>query len=46
MTRILVIDDDDQVRLMLRMTLERAGYEVSVASNGAEGVACHRNVMS
>ena len=33
MARILVIDDDDQVREMLRQTLEREGYEVVVAED-------------
>ena len=38
MKRILVIDDDDQMRQMLKQTLERAEYEVIDASNGNEGV--------
>ena len=38
MTRILLIDDDVQVREMLRQMLERAGYEVVDASSGREGL--------
>jgi len=36
---ILVVEDEDTVRRLLTVTLERAGYHVVVASNGAEGVA-------
>jgi DNA-binding response OmpR family regulator len=32
--RILVVDDNDQIRGMLRLMLETAGYEVSDAANG------------
>ncbi|MBU1238779.1 response regulator [Myxococcota bacterium] len=39
MARILLIDDDFQIRLMLRMTFEEAGYTVEVAENGKEGIA-------
>ncbi|HEV8112316.1 MAG TPA: response regulator [Planctomycetota bacterium] len=35
MSRILVVDDDDAFRAMLRETLERAGHEVHDAPNGA-----------
>jgi len=34
MARILVVDDDEHFRTMLRMTLERAGYEVLEADDG------------
>lgn len=34
MPRILVVDDDEQIRAMLRMTLEREGYEVAEAGDG------------
>lgn len=36
--RILIIDDEEHIRRMMRLTLEVAGYEVGDASNGAEGV--------
>jgi CheY-like chemotaxis protein len=36
---ILVVEDDDALRRLLTVTLERAGYHVLLASNGAEGVA-------
>ena len=39
---ILVIDDDDQFRGMLRQTLEHAGYEVTDAPNGKEGIRVFR----
>ena len=32
--RILVVDDDQQIRFMLRMTLEREGYELEEAADG------------
>lgn len=40
--RILVIDDDAQVRVMLRWLLEGAGYEVVDAPDGQEGVRLFR----
>lgn len=42
MKRILIIDDDDQMRMMLKQAFERAGYEVVDASNGARGVEIFR----
>jgi DNA-binding response OmpR family regulator len=36
--RILVIDDDDDIRLLLRELLERAGYSVDEASDGKAGL--------
>jgi CheY-like chemotaxis protein len=36
--RILIIDDEQHIRQMMRLTLEAAGYEVGEAANGAEGI--------
>ncbi|MHC4266912.1 MAG: response regulator [Planctomycetota bacterium] len=38
MTRILVIDDESQIRKMLRNCLEREGYQVLEAPNGKVGM--------
>lgn len=38
MARILVIDDEPQIRRFLRITLEAEGHTVSEASTGREGV--------
>lgn len=38
MSRILVIDDDPQVRVVLRRMLEYSGYEVAEAADGAQGM--------
>lgn len=34
MARILIIDDDDQIRKMLRLTLNAAGFDVVEAQDG------------
>jgi DNA-binding response OmpR family regulator len=39
MPTILVIDDDDQVRSMLRDMLEFEGYHVIDAANGRQGIS-------
>jgi DNA-binding response OmpR family regulator len=38
MPSVLVVDDDADIALALRMLLERAGYEVRVAGNGREAL--------
>ena len=38
LARILVVDDDDAIRLVLRIALEYNGYEVVEAQNGCEGL--------
>ncbi len=38
MPRILLVDDDCQVRTMLKLTLERAGHEVTEAEDGNQAV--------
>jgi CheY-like chemotaxis protein len=39
MARILVIDDEHNVRAMIRLTLQHCGYEVVTASDGPDGLA-------
>lgn len=36
--RILVIEDQDDFRELLRMTLDFKGFDVTTAANGAEGL--------
>ncbi|HEB51396.1 MAG TPA: response regulator [Desulfobulbus sp.] len=38
MKRILVVDDEEQIRSMLTQMLEHEGYEVHAAENGEEGM--------
>ena len=39
MGKILIIDDEPYILLMLKKLLEKAGYKVDLASNGREGMA-------
>jgi DNA-binding response OmpR family regulator len=39
MARVLIIDDDRQIRTLMRQVLVRAGHEVTEAENGVEGLA-------
>jgi len=39
MDRVLVIDDEPDVRWLIRMSLERAGHEVIDAEDGLRGIA-------
>jgi len=41
MARILIIDDEVQIRAMLRQVLERSGYDVSHAPDGKVGMKLH-----
>ena len=38
MAKILIIDDDADVRSLIKRLLERAGYDVLVAEDGIEGM--------
>lgn len=38
MKRIMVVDDEEQIRSMLKQMLEHEGYEVHTAQNGEEGM--------
>ncbi len=46
MRRILIIDDDVVFRQMLRKMLERAGYEVTEAGDGREGMRLFREARA
>src|SRR6185503_4616112 len=39
--RILIVDDEEHIRRMMRITLEAAGYVVGEAQDGPEGVKLH-----
>jgi CheY-like chemotaxis protein len=40
MSKILVIDDDPEVRTLLKKQLASAGYEVTTAQHGLEALVC------
>ena len=42
MARILIIDDEPQIRSMLKLMLEREGYEVVEAPDGVAGIKVYR----
>lgn len=44
MKRILVIDDDHHILLMLKKMLEKAGFEVDLASNGVDGLELFQKI--
>ena len=43
MATILIIDDDDLIRVLLRDILEAARYEVKEAANGRQGLEQYRH---
>jgi DNA-binding response OmpR family regulator len=43
MQRVLIIDDDEQLRALLYEILDREGFEVVEATNGAEGLKLYRS---
>jgi len=48
MTRatILIIDDEAPIRALLRFALEAAGYEVTEAANGCQGLDLYRRRLT
>jgi len=46
MAHILVIDDETQIRDMMKKILEGAGYEVTVAASGLEGVELYATIKA
>ena len=43
--RVLVVDDEPDVRMLLRTNLRAAGFDVLEAANGAEGLAIAKHEM-
>ncbi|MEL7797949.1 response regulator [Idiomarina loihiensis] len=39
-TRIVVIDDEKQIRRMLKIALSSAGHDITEAENGRDGLSC------
>jgi CheY-like chemotaxis protein len=42
MARVLVVEDNSEVRILLRETLERAGHGVEEAADGVQAIAIYR----
>ena len=42
MAKILLVEDDTQLRSMVRTVLEDAGHEVEVAGNGKEAIRSYQ----
>jgi len=42
MTKVIVIDDEEDIRITLKEVFTRAGFDVEVASNGDEGMSLLR----
>lgn len=38
MTRVIIIDDEEDIRIVLKEIFVREGFDVAVASDGAEGL--------
>ena len=38
MARILVVDDENNIRMMVRLALQHVGHTVTVAADGPEGL--------
>ncbi|MFQ5722487.1 MAG: response regulator [Candidatus Aminicenantales bacterium] len=45
MKAILIIEDDDQIRALLRQILEREGYQVFDAPDGKKGISLYRQQL-
>jgi CheY-like chemotaxis protein len=42
MTKVIIIDDEDDIRIVLKEIFVREGFDVEVASSGPEGIAILR----
>ena len=41
--RVLIVDDEENIRKLVRLTLTKAGYDVIEAENGEKGIAAVRS---
>jgi two-component system chemotaxis response regulator CheY len=41
--RVLIVDDEENIRKLVRITLAKAGYDVIEAENGEKGIAAVRS---
>jgi len=44
MKKILIVDDEESVRIILKQMLEQGGYEADSASNGEEALEMLKNI--
>ncbi|NQV83076.1 MAG: response regulator [Rhodospirillales bacterium] len=42
MTKILIIEDDEEIRVLIQRLLEREGFEVITAEDGVQGMEAYR----
>ena len=42
MPSVLIVDDEEAIRRLIRTTLEQAGYRVQEAADGKEGLSHYR----
>ena len=40
MAKLLIVEDDESVRMFVSRALERAGHQIDVAADGAQGLEC------
>ena len=45
MDRVLIIDDERRIRMILRRLLQDEGYEVDVADSGERGIEVAREAL-
>ena len=45
MAKILVIDDEDQLRVLLKKMLMHGGHQVSIAEDGVEGIKIFHEIQ-
>lgn len=43
MATILIIDEEESIRVLLRSALEAAGYEITEDANGRQGLELYRH---